>query len=90
MVPKRTLVTGQNGMFCFVVDGEMTVHSRNVEAGEEVGDKIVVKSGLKPGERIVLDGQLRLTDGSRVSEKKDIGQSAAPAGAPAAAPDAAK
>ena len=33
------------------------------------GDQSVIKSGLKPGETVVTDGQLRLVPGSRVSIK---------------------
>jgi multidrug efflux system membrane fusion protein len=45
------------------------VDLRAVTVERTNGDQSVIKSGLKPGETVVTDGQLRLNAGSRVSVK---------------------
>jgi multidrug efflux system membrane fusion protein len=45
------------------------VEARPVTIARTDGDWAVVASGLKPGETVVTDGQLRLTPGARVSVK---------------------
>jgi membrane fusion protein, multidrug efflux system len=47
----------------------MTADMRNVTVKRTVGNESVISSGLKPGERVVTDGQLRLTKGARVEMK---------------------
>jgi multidrug efflux system membrane fusion protein len=42
---------------------------RTVVVERTSGDESVIKSGVKPGETVVTDGQLRLVPGSRVSIK---------------------
>jgi membrane fusion protein, multidrug efflux system len=37
-----------------------------VQAGRRIGDKVVVASGLKPGDVVVVDGQLRVQPGASV------------------------
>ncbi|MES1255530.1 MAG: efflux RND transporter periplasmic adaptor subunit [Acidobacteriota bacterium] len=44
----------------------MTVEQRPVTVGQRVGDDIVIEKGVKPGELVVTEGQLRLEDGTRV------------------------
>jgi multidrug efflux system membrane fusion protein len=44
----------------------LTVEQRPVTVGQRVGDEIVVEKGLRPGELVVTEGQLRLEDGTRV------------------------
>jgi membrane fusion protein, multidrug efflux system len=74
VVPTPAIQTGQQGTFVFVVKSHQTVESRPVVAGRTVGDETVVKQGLKPGEIVVTDGQLRLTPGARVEIKNAAGQ----------------
>jgi len=72
-IPTVALQTGQKGPFVFVVkDG--IAELRNVEIGSAVGDRTAIRSGLKAGERVVVEGQLRLANGARVrdqSQKQD-------------------
>jgi len=66
VVPQQALQTGQDGQFVFVVQDNMTVEQRPVMVAQRVGDDVVIKSGLQPGETVVTDGQLRLEQGTRV------------------------
>jgi multidrug efflux system membrane fusion protein len=66
VVPSQAVQTGQNGQYVFVVKSDMTVEYRPVEVSMTVNDESVIPKGVKAGERIVTDGQLRLGNGSPV------------------------
>jgi multidrug efflux system membrane fusion protein len=61
--------TGQNGEFLFVVKSDQTVEARPVTTGITYDGVRVITSGVKSGETIVTDGQLRLTPGATVTMK---------------------
>jgi len=69
VVPSQAVQTGQNSEFLFVVKGDDTVEARSVTAGITYGGVRVITSGLKTGETVVTDGQVRLTAGAKVSAK---------------------
>ena len=70
-IPTVALQTSQKGPFVFVVKPDGIAELRMVETGGIVDDRTAIRSGLKPGERVVVEGQLRLADGARV---RDVGQ----------------
>jgi multidrug efflux system membrane fusion protein len=70
VVPSQAIQPGQQGPFVFVVKPDLTVESRKVEVGRRLERETVVDKGLKPGERVVVDGQLRLSPGAKVDVKK--------------------
>ncbi|MBW8833600.1 MAG: efflux transporter periplasmic adaptor subunit, partial [Burkholderia sp.] len=49
--------------FLWVVDNESKGHQRVVEVGEWQGDDWFITDGLKAGERVVVDGAIRVTAG---------------------------
>lgn len=69
VVPSQAVQVGQKGTFVYVVTPELTAESRPVKTGQTVGDEMVIESGLKPGEKVVIDGQLNLTPGALVQIK---------------------
>ncbi|MGH9441334.1 MAG: efflux RND transporter periplasmic adaptor subunit [Thermoanaerobaculia bacterium] len=69
VVPSPAIQTGQAGPFVYVIKPDSTVESRPVTVDRAQGDLTVVARGLSPGERVVTDGQLRLTSGVRVEIK---------------------
>lgn len=69
-VPTVALQTGQRGPFVFVVNNDERVELRNVEIGGIEGDRTAILKGVEPGERVVVEGQLRLANGARVRETK--------------------
>jgi multidrug efflux system membrane fusion protein len=85
LVPSQAVQTGQQGQFVFVVKSDMTVEQRPVQVGPEVDDTTVIEQGVRLGERVVTDGQLRLVPGAHVEIRQ-----AAPATPPAAAADSAQ
>ncbi len=82
-IPTVALQTGQKGPFVFVVGADGIAELRNVETGGTVADRTAIRSGLKQGERVVVEGQLRLANGARVRD-----QSAKAAEKPQAEPQA--
>ncbi len=69
LVPSRALQTGQSGQYVFVVKSDFTVELRPVVTGDTLDDSTMIESGLKAGEIVVTDGQLRLVPGARVAAK---------------------
>jgi len=66
VVPASAVQVGQNGSFVFVVKADNTVEFRPVTVGRTIERESVITKGLNGDERVVTDGQLRLTNGSRV------------------------
>jgi len=69
VVPAQAVQTGQNGQYVYVVDGDQTVEERPVTIGVGYNGETVVPTGLKAGEIVVTDGQLRLAPKLKVSFK---------------------
>jgi multidrug efflux system membrane fusion protein len=69
VVPAQAVQAGQQGAFVFVVKPDLTVESRPVKTGRRLAREVVIAQGLKAGDRIVTDGQLRLVPGARVEIK---------------------
>jgi multidrug efflux system membrane fusion protein len=53
----------------FVVKSDETVEMRKVTVARTAGSETIIQGGLKAGETVVTDGQLRLVPGSRISVK---------------------
>jgi membrane fusion protein, multidrug efflux system len=69
VVPTAALQTSQNGTFVYIINQDLTAQQQPVKVGWNVGDDTVIASGLQPGQRVVTDGQLRLTPGAKVEIK---------------------
>jgi len=68
VVPATAVQVSQTGNFVFVVkDGVAKV--QNVQVERQVGRETVIASGLSGGETVVTDGQLLLSDGTRVNPR---------------------
>ncbi|MFO1372417.1 MAG: efflux RND transporter periplasmic adaptor subunit [Candidatus Competibacteraceae bacterium] len=81
MVPQVAVMQGPSGKFVFVVGPDNTAQPKPVQVGEWYGDQWIINSGLEAGDRVVVEGAVRLQPGAPVQIK--------PA-APAAAPEPAK
>lgn len=64
-VPDAAVKAGPEGSYVFVVDADIA-HQRAVMTGRSVDGRTLIVSGLRAGQRVVVDGQLRLADGARV------------------------
>lgn len=66
VVPSPAVVNSQNGTFVYVVGTDSTVAVRPVHVERSFDEWSVIGHGLDAGERVVTDGQLRLTPGATV------------------------
>jgi len=78
VVPTAAVQVGQQGQYAYVVKADHSVEYRPVEVERTSGLETVIKSGLKPSETVVTDGQLRIVAGSHVSIKGDDSSPVAP------------
>lgn len=69
VVPSQAIQPGQQGPYVFVVKPDQTVESRTITPGERLGAETIVEKGLRPAERVVTDGQLRLVPGARIEAR---------------------
>ena len=69
VVPASVVQRGPEGplaAFAFVINDEQTVDVRAVKVAQIEQGEALIKEGLHPGERVVVDGQYKLQKGSRV------------------------
>ena len=66
-VPQQTVQQGPNGHYAYVIKPDNTVERRAVEVASIQDGIAVVTKGLAANERVVVDGQFRLTEGARVN-----------------------
>jgi len=76
VVPSQAVQIGQDKSFVYVVKFDTTVEARTVKTGTTIDNMTVIEDGLKPGEQVVTDGQLRLVPGAKVQAKGQDGQGA--------------
>jgi membrane fusion protein, multidrug efflux system len=68
LVPSQAVQVSQSGPFVFVVKADNTVDLRPVKPGQrQDGDLTVIENGVKPGETVVVTGQLALSPGAKVA-----------------------
>ena len=60
-VPAQTVQDGPNGHYAYVIKDDNTVERRPVEVASVQDGVAVIGKGLTPGEKVVVDGQYRLT-----------------------------
>jgi multidrug efflux system membrane fusion protein len=84
VVPLAAIESGQDGRHVYVVRPDSTVEVRTVRVAREAAGEAVIGGGLKPGDKVVVEGQLRLSPGARVVDRTP---KAAPAPAAAAEDD---
>jgi len=70
LVPDAAVATDQDRRYVLVVSSDGTVEYRPVELGAISDDLRVVRSGLKPGERVIVSGLARARPGSKVTPQE--------------------
>jgi multidrug efflux system membrane fusion protein len=78
VIPAQAVETGQKGAYVFVVKADGTVESRPVMVERQDEQSAVIARGVKPGETVVTDGQLRLQPGFKVQVKSSPSAEAQP------------
>src|SRR6201991_364913 len=80
LVPQRAVLQGSKSHFVWVVDKDSKAHQRMVEVGSWHGEDWFITDGLKPGERIVADGALRVVGDTPLKITKELAPDAVSVG----------
>ncbi|BAL23979.1 efflux transporter, RND family, MFP subunit [Azoarcus sp. KH32C] len=88
VVPSEAVQQGPEGNFLFVIGEENKVSPRKIEVEAMFDGRAAIAKGLAAGEKVVTDGQLRLTPGSRVKVKGEGAEEAEASGKASAQPAA--
>lgn len=75
VVPAGAPQVSAKGPFVYVVKEDDTAELRPVTPGQRQGDLVVIEQGVKPGERVVVNGQLGVTPGGKVRVEEPPGAS---------------
>ncbi len=67
----QAVQSGQGTQYVYVVKPDLSVEYRPVSVGMSQNGESVIEKGLRPGERVVTDGQLRLAPGFKVAVKQE-------------------
>jgi membrane fusion protein (multidrug efflux system) len=81
VIPKRALMHGAQGPFVWVIGQGEQVAATPVQLGPSSGNDVVVASGLTAGDRVVVDGILKVQPGAAVHATM-LNVDGAPANAP--------
>jgi membrane fusion protein (multidrug efflux system) len=65
-VPQRAVLEGPQGKFVYVVDEKSTAQPRPIEVGDWAGDAWIVNKGVQPGDKVIVEGLMRLGPGAPV------------------------
>lgn len=66
VIPHKAITEQMGEFYTYVISGDSVVQHK-VQLGSKVADKIVVREGLKAGDKIVTEGTQKLRPGSKVS-----------------------
>lgn len=77
VVPSTAVQNSQNGSTVYVVKPDATVDLRNVKVTRTAGDTTLLSDGVKAGETVVTDGQLRLLPGMKAEARRLDGSAVA-------------
>jgi multidrug efflux system membrane fusion protein len=70
VVPAAAVQRGQQGEYLFVIKPDDTADMRSVDVARRSGDLAVIRKGVAAGERVVVDGQLRVAPGAKVAPRE--------------------
>ena len=66
VIPAAAVMAGQQGPMVYVVKPDNKAEVRVIQQGRVFGEKTIVEKGVAAGEKVVVDGQLRLMPGAEV------------------------
>ena len=94
LIPEQALVEDQGGFTAYVVGSDNTIEARSAVVGETVRGLRVITSGIKAGERVMIEGLTRARPGQKVNPRevsvKDAVGGSAPTAKPTTTPDGVK
>ncbi len=86
LVPQVAVMQGPTGKFVFTVGPDNTAQPKPVQVGDWYGDQWIIDAGLEAGDRVVVDGAVRLQPGAPVQIKPAAAPAPEPAKVPSATP----
>jgi membrane fusion protein (multidrug efflux system) len=80
LVPERAVVELQGKNFVWIIGTDNKATQRAVKVGQQIGENLLIREGLKPGERIVVEGLQKVREGAAVQPMTaaQMAQAAAP------------
>jgi membrane fusion protein (multidrug efflux system) len=66
LVPQRAVIETQGLQMVYLVSTENKVLARSIVTGERVGERWIIKQGLQPGDRVVVEGTMKVRPGVAV------------------------
>jgi membrane fusion protein (multidrug efflux system) len=66
LIPQRAVLQGPQGPFVYVVNNEDKIEIRDVAAADWKGDQWLIDSGLNAGDRVVVNGLMKIGPGAQV------------------------
>jgi membrane fusion protein, multidrug efflux system len=85
VMPTSAIQRGAPGTFVYLISPDNTVAVKTVDLGPQSGERVAVRSGLSPGDRVVIDGADKLRNGAKVVVRESpTGGQGRPAAPPAA------
>jgi multidrug efflux system membrane fusion protein len=69
VIPAAAVVSAQQGSFVFVIQADSSAATKPIRVNRTVGDFAIVSGDVQAGDQVVIDGQLRLRQGSKVQIK---------------------
>lgn len=78
LIPQRAVSDVQGNHQLAIVKPDDHIEIRNVKVGSTVGERWIVKQGVKAGERVVVEGLQKVRDGMKVAPRSAGAKAAAP------------
>ena len=79
VVPPAAVQRGPRSAYVYVVNADGSTTRRDVKVGHEDAQQSIIADGIKPGEKVVIDGASRLNDGSKVTIVQPAAAGSSPA-----------
>ncbi len=82
VVPTKAIQSGQQGEYVYVVRTDSTAESRPVKTAGAYQNLTLISDGLKVGERVIVNGQLRVSPNAKVMVQDTLPRTPTAAGGP--------
>jgi multidrug efflux system membrane fusion protein len=75
VIPTKAVQSGQQGDYVYVVTPDNTAEPRPIKTAGVYENLTLISDGLRPGERVIVDGQLRVVPNAKVTVESALGGS---------------
>ena len=79
LVNRKAVLTDQDRRYVYVIDGDNTVGRRQVVTGRQVGQLLVIESGLESGDRVIVNGLQKIFGSGMQVAPRDVAMRDTPA-----------